>query len=223
MVIAIIAILASMLLPALASAKERAKQVQCMSNMKQLTLGVTLYADDWNDWAPDHAAAPWPAAGWERGWAPQLTRMGYTPGGQTEYLEPPLGIFLCPSQPNPGLKWGLFGDGVGQPIGSFGVNLGQYWQGTHYGINNFFIEINPTVLALYPRKKLSDVRRPDKVFLIGCCRDDAGGSMRYPSISIPGLILRHGSNNLCNMVFVDAHVEVLKPGVYVNPHWSDDW
>src|SRR4051812_24303997 len=51
-VIAIIAILAAMLLPALASAKERAKRTQCISGLKQMALGSQLYASDFNDWFP---------------------------------------------------------------------------------------------------------------------------------------------------------------------------
>ncbi|MRR31925.1 DUF1559 domain-containing protein [bacterium] len=45
-VIAIIAILASLILPALSRAREKAKRAQCMNNIKQLTLGTLLYADD---------------------------------------------------------------------------------------------------------------------------------------------------------------------------------
>lgn len=45
-VIAIIAILAAMLLPALAKAKEKAQGAQCISNMKQLTLGWVMYYTD---------------------------------------------------------------------------------------------------------------------------------------------------------------------------------
>jgi len=47
-VIAIIAILAAMLLPALTRAKQKAHGIQCLSNLKQVCLAWTLYADDHN-------------------------------------------------------------------------------------------------------------------------------------------------------------------------------
>src|SRR4051794_29129577 len=45
-VIAIIAILAGLLLPALARAKEKSKRIGCLNNLKQMSLGCTLYAQD---------------------------------------------------------------------------------------------------------------------------------------------------------------------------------
>jgi len=51
-VIAIIAILAALLLPALGKAKERAKRASCMSNIKQVGLALTMYANDSNDRLP---------------------------------------------------------------------------------------------------------------------------------------------------------------------------
>jgi prepilin-type N-terminal cleavage/methylation domain-containing protein len=48
-VIAILAILVSLLLPTLSQAKERARRVQCASNLRQWGIAITLYADDHSD------------------------------------------------------------------------------------------------------------------------------------------------------------------------------
>ncbi len=57
-VIAIIAILAAILFPAFAKAREKARQISCLSNMKQLTLAVLQYNEDYDDSMPNSIDGP---------------------------------------------------------------------------------------------------------------------------------------------------------------------
>jgi prepilin-type N-terminal cleavage/methylation domain-containing protein/prepilin-type processing-associated H-X9-DG protein len=62
-VIAIIAILAGLLLPALATAKERARRISCLNNMRQLGIALNLYATDRDGSYPDRSESDrWPDA-----------------------------------------------------------------------------------------------------------------------------------------------------------------
>jgi len=55
-VIAIIAILAAILFPVFAQAREKARQASCLSNMKQIGLGMTMYVQDYDETFPH---SPW--------------------------------------------------------------------------------------------------------------------------------------------------------------------
>jgi prepilin-type N-terminal cleavage/methylation domain-containing protein/prepilin-type processing-associated H-X9-DG protein len=56
-VVAIIAILAAMLLPALSKARERARMATCMNNLKQIGLACHMYAEDYDDYFPAYNPA----------------------------------------------------------------------------------------------------------------------------------------------------------------------
>ena len=103
-VIAIIALLAAMLLPALAKAKESARATQCLNHLRQINLGVRLYADDNEDQFPrsQHSAFANGQLPWERAIAPQL---GGSTTGWTNLLS---GVYRCPSHQRSGvLSYGL--------------------------------------------------------------------------------------------------------------------
>jgi prepilin-type N-terminal cleavage/methylation domain-containing protein len=68
-VIAIIAVLAAMLLPALGSARERGRRAVCLSNLRQIHLGLSVYEGDADGWLPNpseraDASGPFDGNGW---------------------------------------------------------------------------------------------------------------------------------------------------------------
>ncbi|HEY3418222.1 MAG TPA: prepilin-type N-terminal cleavage/methylation domain-containing protein, partial [Armatimonadota bacterium] len=52
-VIAIIAILAAILFPVFAKAREKARQTSCMNNQKQIATGILMFAQDHDETMPD--------------------------------------------------------------------------------------------------------------------------------------------------------------------------
>jgi len=63
-VIAIIAILAAILFPVFARAREQARRASCISNLKQLSLATLMYVQDYDEMFP--AASAWPMSAWSQ-------------------------------------------------------------------------------------------------------------------------------------------------------------
>jgi type II secretory pathway pseudopilin PulG len=95
-VIATIAILAALLLPALASAKEKGKRIACLSNLKQIGLALTLYPDSNDEKMP--SAVTYGSTPGDPSTAPNTAQYTDTYGGVPKALN--LGnpkVFWCPS------------------------------------------------------------------------------------------------------------------------------
>jgi prepilin-type N-terminal cleavage/methylation domain-containing protein/prepilin-type processing-associated H-X9-DG protein len=99
-VIAIIAILAAMLLPSLAKAKDQAKKTQCLSNMKQLQICYHMYVGDNNDLLPPNeseSANDTTTNSWISGDAQtDATTDNIKIGLLYAYCQQP-GIYICPA------------------------------------------------------------------------------------------------------------------------------
>ncbi len=109
-VIAIIAILAALLLPALATAKEKAMRTTCVGNLKQMSLAMRMYADDANDrlawcnWDGGGVLGNGPQPGWlytapvpnitKAPWVDNLNA-AYQTGSWFKYMPNPK-AYLCP-------------------------------------------------------------------------------------------------------------------------------
>jgi len=90
-VIAIIAILAALLLPALQGAREKAKEIVCVNNQKQCTLGIFSYAEDYNN----QLTVLWVIGGHIDLWSQFVSGTGRASAG-ARYIGNP-GVFGCPS------------------------------------------------------------------------------------------------------------------------------
>jgi prepilin-type N-terminal cleavage/methylation domain-containing protein/prepilin-type processing-associated H-X9-DG protein len=105
-VIAIIAILAAMLLPVLAKAKQKAQQMKCLNNQKQLALGLIMYADEFNDVMPSDASRihqPEDAPDMWIWWNGQAGDIQYTVNKSPilQIIKAGTNIFACPSDTYP--------------------------------------------------------------------------------------------------------------------------
>ncbi len=89
-VIAIIAILAAILFPVFARAREKARQSSCLNNVKQVTLGLIQYTQDYDEKFPRGDSVAWGDGAWPN----------HPYGGYVDAIYPYVKnnqVFICPS------------------------------------------------------------------------------------------------------------------------------
>ena len=185
-VIAIIAILAAILFPVFARAREKAKQASCNSNVKQLMTACIMYAGDYDGSYTIAYLHPGTNRFWYEKWAP------YVKNTQ---------IFICPSKPR----------GIGY-CGGYGYNIrgmgGQATPSGYDGFGYYYLDYdtwNNQVVAE------SDIKAPAESIVIGDPQSTGYGGnglylICYGGISyIPTL-----HNDGGNYGFADGHAKWYK-------------
>jgi len=158
-VIAIIAILASMLLPALSKARAAAQSAKCLSNYKQMGLGMQMYAQDNGEYLPPAACL----SGFQGGYRSMATApwliMPYC-GTSTRYVDDddrsvidPSGIFTCPAKGNNKIGWNARTD----------ISAGM---STVSNINMLGVAGGDTINGTMPLRMLSGIYRPTQAWLM---------------------------------------------------------
>src|ERR1043166_2491600 len=94
-VIAIIALLAAILFPVFAQAREQARMSTCLSNFKQIGLGVKMYVQDWDETYPMNRIAVNPGGHECDGTGKMITWKH-----ETQPYVKNVGVFKCPSNPH---------------------------------------------------------------------------------------------------------------------------
>ncbi|MDX1931222.1 MAG: DUF1559 domain-containing protein [Capsulimonadales bacterium] len=199
-VIAIIAILAAILFPVFAQAREKARQISCLSNEKQITLGFLMYVQDYDGTFPLYT----------------YDYLTYWAGGREAAGRP--------FDKSRGLIFPYLKNGEIQKCPSYtgGTNLG----GTGYGYNQNIAgdawQNEPPYLLLNPAQD-AQLNRPAETILLG----DAG-QKDFPNPGInetiligppsswfgfPSIDFRHQS--FANFSFADGHVKAIKREAFV--------
>lgn len=172
-VIAIIAILAGMLLPALSKAKEKGRSARCMSNLRQIGLAATMYADENND-TFHHVNGSIPNHGqWTANpnssvqLAPEHS-LAYWGIGYQKHIGNSKNVFRCPSAKIVD-EWRE--DGLRYPH--------DFWLDSSYGIANNLIE--PFDGRVRGPLKVPGLKSPQTTVF---CQDSAEHKMEGPDDSI---------------------------------------
>lgn len=238
-VIAIIAILAAILFPVFAKARERAQATACLSNLKQWGVAFQAYATDNNEKFPSQQ---WGPTNTEYGWVGAI--IPYIKGGKADvinrdaYGNPVVEIAICPAQKK--LHNGAnntTANGVGKVVQSYGMAAwakgGQNTDPASF--RNLSIFRNPASTILLGEQNLNfnqmvfyppdfDGLPADGGYTLSTYSRDRVGDYRFDPIkplggsSASNLDGRHAGGS--NFLFVDGHSKWYKPEETYKPDGS---
>jgi prepilin-type N-terminal cleavage/methylation domain-containing protein/prepilin-type processing-associated H-X9-DG protein len=219
-VIAIIAILAAILFPVFAQAREKARQATCMSNLKQLSHAFLFYVQDYDEiFPPTDYNAPLPVGRvtWPTFIEPYVKANIQKQAGNLEDKGQAKSVFVCPNHrvPVEDPNWPP-GRGAGtRPLLSYGTNTNLMPAGRGFG--------NPTRPGL-PVLSLAAVGSPASLVMLAPNlglipdingRDDTYSNRQGDDNRTQYMHARRRHSQGANHVFVDGHVKWFKaPGRY---------
>jgi prepilin-type N-terminal cleavage/methylation domain-containing protein/prepilin-type processing-associated H-X9-DG protein len=184
-VIAIIAILAAILFPVFAKAREKARQTSCLSNCKQLILGVLQYAQDYDEKFPK-ARNPY------LGSTSTYGHFGYAIMPYIKNSQ----VFICPSDSAPSGSWNISAWGTILSSYGYNCNAGGTWDGNAMGT---FTRPAETILLL-------DFNAPCIKGNATCGCGGGGGTCVVTNIN-PRLITCARHNEGMNLAMADGHAK----------------
>lgn len=206
MVIAIIAILAALLLPAVTSVKGKAKRTTCSNHLRQINLGLRMYTDDFSDFSPNTPATN-PAPSLEN----FVAFTGYKKlmkhnVGLKGPSSPQDKIFACPAD-----TFYFNGTLSGPAYVARGFHEESFTDYSSYAFNAG--TTNPVLGAFSPGlagRKLTSVKNPTRTILVTEIPALFPSSWHNPKRP-PSSPENMAFNDAQNMVsFVDGHVRYLK-------------
>jgi prepilin-type N-terminal cleavage/methylation domain-containing protein/prepilin-type processing-associated H-X9-DG protein len=152
-VIAIIAILAAILFPVFAQARESARMTSCLSNVKQLTLGWMMYAQDWDETYMPLVKGGATDEGFDNNEIWTQTVQPYVKNYQ---------VLLCPSSSSQ--RWGTHFVGTNGDINNRDYRVQPL--GMNYGLSPYFTYIYYTTNETSHFVKEADIETPAQFAVI---------------------------------------------------------